>query len=80
MKTITTHDAKTHLSRYLAEVEEGGRITIARGKKPVAMLVPITSLKKQVRPKVGSIKGPRYEFPDIAFRALNEEELKEWGL
>jgi antitoxin (DNA-binding transcriptional repressor) of toxin-antitoxin stability system len=68
------------LSRYLAQVEEGGSITIARGKMSVAMLVPIKSVKKHVRPKVGSIKGPRYEFPDTAFRALNEEELKEWGL
>ena len=43
MKTITTHEAKTHLSRYLAEVEKGARFTIARGKTVVAMLVPVVS-------------------------------------
>lgn len=80
MKTITTHDAKTHLSRYLAEVEEGEQITIARGKKPVAMLVPAKHPKKQSRPRVGKIKGPRFEFPDSAFVPLNKDELKEWGL
>ena len=80
MKTITTHDAKTHLSRYLAEVEEGEQITIARGKKPVAMLVPAKPLKKRSRPKVGKIRGTRFEFPDSAFAPLNEDELKEWGL
>ncbi|MDA7644859.1 type II toxin-antitoxin system prevent-host-death family antitoxin [bacterium] len=80
MKTITTHDAKTHLSRYLAEVEKGVQITIARGKKPVAMLVPVNSPKNSRRPKVGNIKGSRYEFLDSAFSALNKEQLKEWGL
>lgn len=80
MKTITTHDAKTHLSRYLAEVEEGEQITIARGKKPVAMLIPAKQPKKRSRPKVGKIKGPRFEFPDSALAPLNEDELKEWGL
>ncbi|MFM8364910.1 MAG: type II toxin-antitoxin system Phd/YefM family antitoxin, partial [Verrucomicrobiota bacterium] len=39
--TITVHEAKTHLSRYLAEVENGLEILIARGKKPVARLVPL---------------------------------------
>ncbi len=80
MKTITTHEAKTHLSRYLAEVEEGERITIARGKKPVAMLIPAKQPKKRSRPKVGKIKGPKFEFPDSAFAPLSEDELKEWGL
>ena len=80
MKTITTHDAKTHLSRYLAEVEEGEQITIARGKKPVAILAPVKQPKKRSRPKVGKTKGPRFEFPDSAFAALNEDELKEWGI
>jgi len=80
MKTITTHDAKTHLSRYLAEVEEGAQITIARGKKPVAMLVPASPAQKQDRPKVGKIKGKPFDFPQSAFAALNEDELRDWGL
>ena len=36
MDTITTHEAKTHLSRYLADVEKGAQFIIARGTKPVA--------------------------------------------
>ena len=35
--TVTVHEAKTHLSKYLAEVENGLEIVISRGKKPVAM-------------------------------------------
>lgn len=80
MKTITTHQAKTHLSRYLAEVEQGEEIIIARGKKPVAMLVQVMPAEPRLRPKVGQIKGARFEFPYAAFSALNESELKEWGL
>lgn len=80
MKTITTHDAKTHLSRYLKEVEEGEQIVIARAKKPVAMLIPAKQTKKKKRPVVGKIKGPRFEFPDSAFAPLDSTELKEWGL
>lgn len=34
------HEAKTHLSRLLKQVEEGGRVVISRGGTPVADLVP----------------------------------------
>jgi len=39
-KTVNIHQAKTHLSRLVAEVEEGAEIVIARGGKPVARLLP----------------------------------------
>jgi len=80
MKTITTHEAKTHLSRYLAEVEKGEEIIIARGKNAVAMLVPVPKEVKKPRPKVGEIEGEPFEFSDAAFAPLTDEELKEWGL
>lgn len=80
MKIITTHEAKTHLSRYLAEVEKGARIKIARGKQEVAMLVPIEPPAKPPRPKVGETLDPPFHIPDSAFAPLTEEELKEWGL
>ena len=38
--TINVHAAKTHLSRLLARVERGERITIARAGKPVAVITP----------------------------------------
>jgi antitoxin (DNA-binding transcriptional repressor) of toxin-antitoxin stability system len=78
--TITTHQAKTHLSRYLAEVEGGREYIIARGKTPVAMLVPIKRSRRKPRPKVGDIRGEAFEFPVSAFAALSDEELKGWGL
>jgi prevent-host-death family protein len=80
VRTITTHQAKTHFSRYLAAVQRGEQFIIARGKKPIARLVPVTSAERAARPKVGEILGPPFEFPSSAFAPLIEEELKQWGL
>ena len=40
MATVTIHMAKTHLSQLLARVEREEEIALARGKHPVARLVP----------------------------------------
>ena len=80
MTTITTHEAKTHLSRYLADVEKGKTFIIARGKNAVAMLVPVKKRRQKPRPKVGECIGPIIKVPDSAFAPLTEAELKEWGL
>lgn len=40
MRTVNVHEAKTHLSRLLENVEAGEVVTIARAGKPVADLVP----------------------------------------
>lgn len=42
MKTVNVHEAKTHLSRLLADVARGEEIVIARAGKPIARLVPVT--------------------------------------
>lgn len=39
-RTVNVHEAKTHLSRLLQGVEEGGEVVIARAGRPVARLVP----------------------------------------
>ena len=80
MTTITTHEAKTHLSRYLAEVGKGRRFVIARGRSAVAMLVPIGPAGGRRRPKVGRIKGRPFAFPAAAFAPRSAKELREWGL
>ncbi|GBF06400.1 prevent-host-death family protein [Deinococcus aerius] len=41
MKTLNVHEAKTHLSSLLDDVEQGEEILIARYGKPVAKLVPL---------------------------------------
>lgn len=53
MTTASVHEAKTHLSRLLQEVEAGASIVITRGGKPVARLVPLAAEAR--RP--GRLKG-----------------------
>ena len=81
MKTISTHEAKTHLSRYLADIEKTGEeFIIARGKHPVARLVPLNALSRPTRPKVGATKGELLNVPVEAVQPMSEDELKDWGL
>ena len=38
---VSVYAAKTHLSKLLARVEEGGDVVITRSGRPVARLVPV---------------------------------------
>ena len=49
MKYVTIHQAKTHLSRLIAEVEAGEDVIIARGRTPVAKLTAIVRKAPQKR-------------------------------
>ncbi len=42
MKQVNMHEAKTHLSRLIDEVEHGEEVIIARHNRPVAKLVMIS--------------------------------------
>ncbi|MBI5510567.1 MAG: type II toxin-antitoxin system prevent-host-death family antitoxin [Deltaproteobacteria bacterium] len=39
-KSVGSYEAKTHLPKLLELVEHGGRVTITKHGRPVAMLVP----------------------------------------
>lgn len=56
MRQVKIHEAKTNLSRLLAEVEAGGEVIIARGDKPIAKLVSVPSSAREPR-KPGSLRG-----------------------
>jgi prevent-host-death family protein len=56
MKTVNVHDAKTNLSRLLAQVEEGEEIVIAKAGIPVAKLISIARVKPPRR-VLGKDKG-----------------------
>lgn len=43
-KTVGAYEAKTHLAALLDEVERGGRVTITRHGRPVAVLMPPSGL------------------------------------
>ena len=57
MATINIHDAKTHLSRLVGDVEQGASFTIARAGKPAARLVPIAA-KARTGFLVGQFRVP----------------------
>jgi prevent-host-death family protein len=77
--TVTIHQAKTHLSRLLQQVEAGEEVVVCRGKLPVAKIVP-SSPSQASRPKVGKATSKRFDIPADAFAPLGDEELKQWGL
>ncbi len=74
MPVVNVHQAKTHLSRLLAQVEDGQEVIIARNGKPVARLV---SVQKRGRRQPDIFKG-KIVIPDSFFDPLPEEELKAW--
>ncbi len=79
MKVVATNDAKTHLSALLQEVGRGEEIVIARGRKPVAKLVPYVGPVRG-RPRVGETLDAPQVVPEAALQALDGGELRAWGL
>ena len=75
-KQVNVHEAKTQLSRLLAEVERGREVIVARDGVPVARIVPFPSPSGRLR--VGNWKGKIKIARDFD-APLTEAELKEWG-
>ena len=76
-KQVNVHEAKTHLSKLIAEVEKGHEIVLARDGKPVAKLVPFRA--KTNRITFGDFKG-RIWIADDFDAPLPDDLLEEWGL
>jgi prevent-host-death family protein len=72
METVTIHTAKTTLSQLLARVEAGEEIVLARGKNPIAKLVPFRPPQKKRR--FGALRGIVSVGPEF-FEPLPEQEL-----
>jgi prevent-host-death family protein len=60
VKTVNTHEAKTHLSQLLKRVAAGEEIVISRAGEPIARLVPFV---KTTRRELGVDAG-RFTVPD----------------
>ena len=61
METVNLYEAKTNLSRLVDQANAGEHIVIAKGGKPMAMLMPLTAKKRTIR--YGLMKG-QFEVPD----------------
>lgn len=75
MEVVTIHTAKTTLSQLLARVEAGEEIVLARGKSPIAKLVPFRPAASKRR--FGALRGKISVGPDF-FAPLTEQELAAW--
>ncbi len=73
MKSINVHEAKAHLSEYLAQVEAGETVVICRRNKPIAELKPIAPSRKAPRP-IGLAEGRIKILPGF-FEPLDDELL-----
>lgn len=74
MAVVTVHEAKTNLSKLIAEVIAGGEVVIARGTVPAVRLVPVDAPGKR---RFGALRGKiaidaRFDEP------LPEEEIAAW--
>ena len=74
MPTYTIHAAKTNLSKLVARAEAGEEIVLARGKDPVARIVPVNPRPKR---QFGRLKGKGSVGREF-FEPLPESELKRW--
>ncbi len=75
MAQFSVHEAKTNLSRLIAEVLAGGDVVIARGSVPAVRLVPV---EPRGRRCFGALKGKiaidaRFDEP------LPDDELAAWN-
>jgi prevent-host-death family protein len=68
MAQFSVHDAKTNLSRLIADALAGGDVVISRGNVPVVRLVPV---EPRGRRAFGALKGK------IAIDARFDEPLPE---
>ena len=73
-KVVNIHEAKTHLSRLLLEVENGQEVTIARAGRPIARLVPAEPPGKR---ELGLERGQIWIAPDFD-APMPDEWLDEW--
>jgi antitoxin (DNA-binding transcriptional repressor) of toxin-antitoxin stability system len=75
MIRVNIHDAKTHLSRYLAQVEKGETIVLCKRNTPIAeiRLLP----ERRPRRKIGLCKG-MFEIPPEFYEPMSDEELALW--
>jgi antitoxin (DNA-binding transcriptional repressor) of toxin-antitoxin stability system len=77
MKQVNIHDAKTNLSRYLAELAPGETLILCNRNQPVAEL---RSLRKKTasKPRIGVARG-EFVVPESFFEPLPDAILKAFS-
>jgi len=75
MIKLNIHEAKTHLSKYLAKLKAGNRILLCKRNQPIAEITPLPKVLDRPRP-IGLAKG-RFVVPRSFFEPLPEELLRK---
>jgi antitoxin (DNA-binding transcriptional repressor) of toxin-antitoxin stability system len=73
MIKLNIHEAKTHLSKYLAKLKAGERILLCKRNHPVAEITALPESPSQPRP-IGLAKG-RFSVPHSFFEPLSDDLL-----
>ena len=76
MIKVNIHDAKTHLSKYLARVAAGETVILCNRNVPVAEIRPLPRRRTARRP-VGLGRGT-FQVPPTFFEPLSQAELEAW--
>lgn len=75
MKTVNIHEAKTHLSRLIAEAVAGEPFIIAKAGHPLVRVEPIAEKPKTRR--LGFAIGKMPPIPDEFFDPALDKEIEE---
>ena len=73
MIRLNMHEARIHLSRYVAELEEGETILLCRRNEPVAEIRALPSARKKRRP-FGLARG-QFTVPTSFFEPLPDKVI-----
>ena len=76
MIRLNIHEAKTHLSRYLANLEEGDVILLCRRNVPVAEIRPLPRTPPAKRP-IGFLRG-KFSVPPSFLEPLSDDVLESF--
>lgn len=76
MVTVNIHEAKARLSEYIAAVERGETVVIARRNVPVAEIRPLPGPRRQPRPLGVGPGEPGYSVPESFWEPLPAEVVE----
>ena len=78
MILVNIHDAKTNLSKYLAQLEKEEKIIICKHNKPIAEITPINLTQNMEHRSIGLAEG-EFTVPPSFFDPLPDEILQSFN-
>jgi prevent-host-death family protein len=77
MVRVNVQDAKTHLSRYLHQVEQGEVVILCRHNKPIAEIRPVAASSVR-KPRIAGLLRGQIHWEPGTFDPLSDAELREF--